>query len=99
MELFSNWEQLCKVIANNLDNVQKTFGNSDTEVQINKLCNAVRSLYVGSETVDIYIFGSRLYGLAAENSDVDLYLDIGKRIITVSFNYYNINNKYVCIYI
>lgn len=87
MELFSNWEQLCKVIANNLVDVQNTFGNSDTEVQVNKLCNAVRSLYVGSETVDIYIFGSRLYGLAAENSDVDLYLDIGKRIIIIIIHY------------
>lgn len=50
-------------------------------VKVNKLCDSVRSLIIGHDSVDVHVFGSQMYGLATENSDVDIYLDIGTRTI------------------
>lgn len=74
LNLFSNWELLYRITSIQLD-IQ--FDNSKRQARVDKLCNAVRNLYNGSNSVDVHVFGSHGYGLATENSDIDLYLDIG----------------------
>lgn len=51
--------------------------------KINTLCSSLRNLKNILEldtSLDVYVFGSRIYGLANSESDVDLYIDIGKII-------------------
>lgn len=48
------------------------------EAKVKELCDAVCGLNVSTDSIHVHVFGSRLYKLATEKSDVDLYLDIGK---------------------
>lgn len=61
------------MISNHLK-VMESIGES----KVKELCDAVRDHSVGNDSIHVHVFGSRLYKLATENSDVDLYLDIGK---------------------
>jgi len=47
--------------------------------RLDKLKNSIEKCVENSGRV--YIFGSRLYGIANAGSDVDLYFDTGKLII------------------
>lgn len=48
------------------------------KAQVEKLCDSVKSLSVGAESTDVYVFGSRLYELATETSKIDLYVNTSK---------------------
>lgn len=51
--------------------------NNDSVVKdrLDKLKTSIESCFKNFGRV--YVFGSRLYGIAKDNSDVDLYFDIG----------------------
>lgn len=83
LNLFSNWELLYRITSIQLD---MHLNSSKRRARVDKLCNAVRDLYTGSDPIDVHVFGSQVYGLANESSDVDLYLDIG--IITFFLHNY-----------
>lgn len=76
--LLSVWPKLCSVNYNLLENMKIESTKLKALEEMLKLINSVRSLYVGSDPVKVHVFGSRVYGMASQNSDVDLYLDIGK---------------------
>lgn len=76
-DLLSIWPKLCTVIFSQLESM-KIENNCKIQKEVLKLCNSVRNLYVGPDSVKVHIFGSRVYGMASKNSDVDLYLEIGK---------------------
>lgn len=75
INLFSDWRLLCTKIFNQLNLMDNILNNSKNQIQI--LCDSVCKLNIGSNTLVAHVFGSRVYGLATENSDIDLYLDIG----------------------
>lgn len=62
--------------------------------QIKILCNSVCILNIGSDSLVAHVFGSRIYGLALKDSDVDLFLDIGKTSI-ILLNSFQICNIYI----
>lgn len=65
--------------------------NNDPVVKecLDKLKNSIENCV--ENTGQVYIFGSRVYGIANADSDVDLYFDTGKLII--------INNEYRTYYL
>lgn len=73
--LFSDWRLLNTTIFNQFNRMDEILNNSKNEIRI--LCDSVCKLNIGSSKLVAYVFGSRVYGLATVNSDVDLYLDIG----------------------
>jgi len=85
VDFFSDWKKL----YNQLEIMKLSMASFKMETKINKLCDSVLNLYAGSKSINIHVFGSQIYGLASENSDVDLYLDIGNStvmsIITIFF--------------
>ncbi|XP_050519951.1 uncharacterized protein LOC126893621 [Daktulosphaira vitifoliae] len=76
---FSDWGKLCILICNLLDSMEKTKYDLTEIEKLNKICASVRKIGVNlfPDFIELYVFGSRIYGLAMENSDVDLFLDIG----------------------
>lgn len=75
--MLCNWPKLCSVNFYELKTI-KTLSCPKVRAQVEKLCDSVKSLCVGSESTDVYVFGSRLYELATETSNVDLYVNISK---------------------
>lgn len=73
VDLLSIWPLLCTTVDSQLNIVSKLSKNK----QIDQLCKAVHDLYMGSKSIKVHVFGSQVYGLATEKSDVDLYLEIG----------------------
>lgn len=47
---------------------------------IQQLCDALFSLQIVTDSKKIHIFGSRVYGLATNTTDIDIYLETGKTI-------------------
>lgn len=41
----------------------------------------MNEMNLGFEDVDVYIFGSRLMGLACQDSDLDIFVDIGMQYL------------------
>lgn len=72
-ELLSDWKTYNNIISNHLK-IMESIGIA----KVKELCDAVYGLYGGTDSIHVHVFGSRLYKLATEKSDVDLYLDIGK---------------------
>lgn len=62
-----------------LDSMEKTKYDSTEIDKLNKICTSISDIGIDlfPHSIKVYVFGSRIYGLAMENSDVDLYLDIG----------------------
>ncbi|VVC37663.1 Hypothetical protein CINCED_3A006454 [Cinara cedri] len=79
--LFCNWNTLCNVIESELISIQlASNSNLKTQENINRLCHslcALKNVLSLTSSLEIYVFGSKTYGLANVNSDVDLYIDIG----------------------
>lgn len=54
--------------------------------KLKELYQSVNSLMTGSESNVIHIFGSLVYGLSTKDSDVDLYLEIGRIKIIIQLS-------------
>lgn len=78
VELLFIWPKLCSLMFYELKTIKTLSSCPKEKARVEKLCDAVKNLCVGSKTMDIYIFGSRLYNLATENSNVDLYVNTSK---------------------
>lgn len=52
--------------------------NPEIQDRINKLCGSVLIDIEGINSVNVYIVGARVYGLATQNNYVGLYMDVGK---------------------
>jgi len=76
--MLSCWPLLCAKIFNELEDIKLTSHGLEVHSKVKKLCDSVCSLNFVSDSIDVHVFGSRLYGLATGNSDVDVYLEIGE---------------------
>jgi len=54
--------------------------------QLDKLKNAIENCVENFGRV--YIYGSRMYGIAKDGSDVDLYFDTGKLVVDIECRTY-----------
>lgn len=79
--LFSNMMELEDGIRHLISKYDKETNSPLTQQKIGQLesdlIRLASLIYKNTVTVKTYIFGSRVTGLAAENSDVDVYLQIG----------------------
>jgi len=76
-EMLSFWPKLCGEVFEKLESMELS-QNLKIQSKIKNLCDSICIFNIPSNSVNIHIFGSRLYGLATKNSDVDLYFEIGK---------------------
>lgn len=77
--MLSCWPLFCNKVFNKLKTMELSLHSLAIHSDVKKLCDSVCSLNIVSNSINIHVFGSRLYGLATKNSDVDLYLEIGKK--------------------
>jgi len=51
-----------------------------TEIQsrVQKLCDSIYSFQIDTDSKKLHFFGSRVYGLATNTTNIDIYLEIGK---------------------
>ncbi|XP_050441887.1 terminal uridylyltransferase Tailor-like isoform X2 [Adelges cooleyi] len=77
IQSFSDWEILLKKMFDLISTMKITSEDPTEKKKLNKLCDTVKNLGVKFHLTNVHVFGSRVYGLAMINSDVDLYLDIG----------------------
>lgn len=78
VDVLCNWLKLCSINFYELRTMKTLSSCPKVKAHVEKLCDSVKSLNVGSESTDVYVFGSRLYELATETSKIDLYVNISK---------------------
>jgi len=51
-----------------------------TEIQsrVQELCDSICSFQIDTDSKKMHIFGSQVYGLATNTTNIDIYLEIGK---------------------
>jgi len=76
MNMLSSWPLLCAEVDSKLETMELSLNSFAVHSDVKKLCDSVCSLNIVSSSIDVHVFGSRLYGLATKSSDVDLYLEI-----------------------
>lgn len=79
--LFSNRKELNEGIYYLIQKYDKETKNCVSRMKIKNLeiviFNLAHNIYRNSTMIKVYVFGSRVTGLATEKSDVDIYLQIG----------------------
>lgn len=78
IDLFKDWGLLCARILRDLETMDLTLTSAKIQSRIQQLCDSICSLQIVTDLKQIYIFGSRVYGLATNATDIDIYLEIGK---------------------
>jgi len=75
-----SWEEQALELATSLKLVVGNVQDQETlDAQIQKLCTDVRKTFMGYFTdVECFVYGSRVTGLAGTDSDVDLFVKLGK---------------------
>jgi len=84
IDLFEDWGLLCDIISSDLEVMNRTLTSSKIQSCVQQLCDSIYSLQIGADSNKVHIFGSRVYGLATNATDIDLYLETGVLI----YNYY-----------
>ena len=84
--LFSNRKELTSAIIHMINRYDAEANSSQTKRRIYELEMVVARLATRiyknyNVVVKTHVFGSRVTGLAAENSDVDIYLQIGEKFL------------------
>ncbi|VVC35336.1 Hypothetical protein CINCED_3A016879 [Cinara cedri] len=75
LELFGDRSKFCKQIEHLMSSIDRINNDSSVKEQLDRLRVSIESCI--KECGRIYIFGSRMYGIAQDNSDVDFYFDPG----------------------
>ncbi|XP_026820222.1 uncharacterized protein LOC113558852 [Rhopalosiphum maidis] len=75
IDLFEDWGLLCDIIFSDLEVMNRTLTSSKIQSCVQKLCDSIYSLQIGADSNKVHIFGSRVYGLATNATDIDLYLE------------------------
>lgn len=76
IDLFKDWGLLCARILRDLETMDLTLTSAKIQSRIQQLCDSICSLQIVTDLKQIYIFGSRVYGLATNATDIDIYLEI-----------------------
>jgi len=89
LELLSEKSKFCHQIECLITSIDRINNDPVVKERLEKLKHSIESCVENRGRV--YIFGSRMYGIAKDDSDVDLYFDTGKLIIYVKYRtYYSI---------
>jgi len=89
LELLSEKSKFCHQIECLITSIDRINNDPIVKERLEKLIHSIESCVENCGRV--YIFGSRMYGIAKDDSDVDLYFDTGKFIINVKCRtYYSI---------
>jgi len=78
IDLFKDWGLLCARILSDLEVMNLSLTSTKIQSRVQKLCESIYSLQIETDQKKIHIFGSRVYGLATNTTDIDIYLEIGK---------------------
>lgn len=84
IDFFEDWGLLCDTIVKDLKLMNRTLTSSKIQSSVQQLCDSIYSLEIGTDSNRVHIFGSRVYGLATNTTDIDIYLETGVLI----YNYY-----------
>lgn len=75
VDLLLDWRKLYSAITNKLQAMV-----TPTNESVISLCDSLLSLNVCTQsTVTVHIFGSQVYGLATTSSNMDVYVNMGKK--------------------
>lgn len=88
LELLSDKSKFCHQIECLITSIDQINNDPVVKERLEKLKHSIESCVENCGRV--YIFGSRMYGIAKDDSDVDLYFDTGKLIICVKCRTYSI---------
>lgn len=78
--LFKDWGLLCAKVLSDLEVMNLSLTSTKIQSCIQQLCDSICSLQIVTDSKKIHIFGSRVYGLATNTTDIDIYLETGKTI-------------------
>lgn len=77
--MLSDKSKFCDQIECLITSIDRTNNDPIVKERLEKLKHSIESCVDNFGRV--YIYGSRMYGIAKDDSDVDLYFDTGKLII------------------
>jgi len=80
IDLFKDWGLLCARIFSDLKLMNLSLTSKEIQSRVQQLCDSICSIQIDTDSKKIHIFGSRVYGLATNATDIDIYLEIGKQI-------------------
>lgn len=75
IDFFEDWGLLCDTILKDLKIMNRTLTSSKLQSSVQQLCDSIYSLKIGTDSNTVHIFGSRVYGLATDTTDIDIYLE------------------------
>lgn len=78
IDLFKDWDLLCAKILRDFEIMDSTSTSIKILNNIQQLCDSISNLQIVTDPKKIHIFGSRVYGLATNTTDIDIYLETGK---------------------
>jgi len=80
IELFTDRRKFYQQIEHLIKVTDRLNNNTSIRKCLDQLKKSIESC-INNSVGHVYIFGSRMYGIANDDSDVDLYFDIGNSLI------------------
>lgn len=78
VELFGDQNKFCQQVERLMSSMDRINNDDSIKERLDRLKVSIKSCL--KECGHVYIFGSRIYGMAQDDSDVDLYFDPGSSI-------------------
>ncbi|XP_008187016.2 uncharacterized protein LOC100571594 [Acyrthosiphon pisum] len=94
-KLFEDWSLLCAKILSDLELMNLSRTSIETRSRVQQLCDSICSFQINTDSKKIHTFGSRVYGLATNTTNIDIYLEIDDTFDGIIANNEKIQVEYV----